>query len=100
MGPPPTVIPRPRRGRGDPFLFGRRDGLPRRACGPPRNDGQRTVFVGADGDIGPYEWCRPCRARPTGRADRFARAEVAAQAGLSWPFGPIHLLARHEKRTV
>ena len=31
------VIPRPRRGRGNPFSW-TGYGLPRRACGPPRND--------------------------------------------------------------
>ena len=57
------VIPRPRRGRGNPFLFGRRDGLPRRACGPPRNDESWTgILVGRD------HWAR--RGPPGRRALR------------------------------
>ena len=42
------VIPRPRRGRGNPLALNGEYGLPRRTCGPPRNDEERAVFVGRD----------------------------------------------------
>ena len=39
--------------------------------------------------------CLVYMARLPSALGRAASAEVAAQAGFSWPFGPIHLLAPH-----
>ena len=60
------VIPRPRRGRGNPLALNGEYGLPRRTCGPPRNDEERAVFVGRDDPARPG----PCACRVVRRHER------------------------------
>ena len=71
--PRQPVIPRPRRGRGNPFSFEGKYGLPRRACGPPGHDGQRVVFVGR-GDLGAPPGIRPPKAAAPAHPGRNSHA--------------------------
>ena len=71
--PSQPVIPRPRRGRGNPFSFAGESGLPRRACGPPGHDGQRVVFVGRD-DLGAPPGIGPPKAAAPAHPGRNSHA--------------------------
>ena len=65
------------KGPWESVSFPKEYGLPRRACGPPRNDGQRVVFVGR---AGPSPWGE---GGPQGRM----RGRPARRTPPSAPFG-------------